>query len=132
MTAIPKIALKMLNASATIPLAVNPFGNGAGLTFAPLISKRSLVLPAALPAMGMFCFVHASICACGSVNDSWSARGASIIVATRPVAMCHSIWQWKSQMPGLSARNRKTILLFGWTMKVSRFMGTAGKMEVLL
>ncbi len=129
-TAIPRKALTMLNTNATTPFAVNPSGKGAGLTFAPFISKRSSVFPAALPDMGMFCFVHASICPCGSDSDSWSARGASIMVAMRPDATCHSIWQWKSQMPGLSARKRRTMLLFGWTMKVSRFMGTVGKVEV--
>ena len=32
--------------------------------------------------------------------DCWRERGASIMVATRPEAMCHSMWQWKSQMRG--------------------------------
>ena len=72
--------------------------------------------PAALPAMEMSCFVQASMWEVGmaraeELGDAygepaservfWRSRGRSTMVAMRPEAMCHSMWQWKSQMPGL-------------------------------
>ena len=81
-------------------------------------------------------------------GSDWRERGLSMKVATRPEAMCHSMWQWKSQMrggegvscgfggggggenlSGLSARNLKTMLPFGRTVNVSRLIGTAGKVS---
>lgn len=35
----------------------------------------------------------------GRESCCWRARGASIMVAIRPEETCHSMWQWKSQMP---------------------------------
>ena len=130
MTAIPKIAAKQLNTNATIPLASNPLGSGSGLLAAPLRSNRSLELPAALPATGMFWALHASRWSSGILSDFCRSSGASIIVATSPDATCHSTWQWKSHTPGLSARKRRTMLPFGFTMNVSRRIGTAGKVSL--
>lgn len=97
-TAIPKNALKQLKTIATVPLTVNPAGSGGGDLLAPLRSKRSLVLPAALPAMGTSWAAQAARWSCGIVRVFCRKVGASIIVATRPEATCHSTWQWKSQM----------------------------------
>ena len=52
-TAMPNNALRMLNTSATMPLAVKPSGIGGGGRFSPVRSCRLTVLPAALPAVGM-------------------------------------------------------------------------------
>jgi len=100
-TATPKNALRQLNTIATIPLAVKPAGRGGGDLFAPFKSKRSFVLPAALPAMGTSWAAQAARWSGGIVSVSWREVGASIIVATRPEATCHSMWQWKSQMRGI-------------------------------
>lgn len=54
MTAIPKKALRQLKAIATTPLGVNPAGNGPGGAGAPVKSRKSRELPAALPTVGMF------------------------------------------------------------------------------
>ena len=170
-TAIPSNAATILNVIATMPLAVNPSGNGAGGAFWPRRSRRSSYLkvntmsqktylssiiiihhqrahkrnfqmmqfekkvrvckveggkkggqdlltwfPAALPAMEMSCFVQASMWEVGMARAEalgeaygepaservfWRSRGRSTMVAMRPEATCHSMWQWKSQMPGL-------------------------------
>ena len=84
-------------------------------------------------------------------GSDWRERGLSMKVATRPEAMCHSMWQWKSQtrggegvscgfggfegvlggnLSGLSARNLRTMLPFGRTVNVSRLIGTAGKVSL--
>ena len=60
MTAMPKNALRILNASATIPLAVKPSGSGPGGAGTPVRSRKSLSFPAALPTTGMFCALQAS------------------------------------------------------------------------
>jgi len=53
------------------------------------------------------------------------------MVAVRPEATCHSMWQWKSQTPGLSERKRRTRWPFGWTRMVSRRIGEAEGVVVL-
>lgn len=58
-TAMPKKALKQLKTKATTPRAVNPGGRGAGGRFSPLKSKKSWVLAAALPAVGIPASRHA-------------------------------------------------------------------------
>lgn len=124
-TAMPMKALMMLNTKATIPLAVNPAGIGPGDRFWPDRSLRSSVLPAAFPATAIPWEVHAARWSSGILMDDCRASGASIKVATRPLATCHSMWQWKSQtrrmgqsgmvrrmgthLSGLSARKRRTI-----------------------
>ena len=57
----------------------------------------------------------------------WSSAGASMTVATRPMLTCHSMWQWKSQTPGLSAVNLRITWLLPLTLTVSRLIGTDGK-----
>lgn len=48
----PKNATRQLKTNATMPLASKPVGKGPGGAGAPVKSRKSLVLPAALPAMG--------------------------------------------------------------------------------
>jgi len=69
-------AATQLSNNATIPLGVNPAGRGAIAPFFPSKSRKCLVLPAAL---------HATRWPEGSEAVSWRERGASIMVATRPV-----------------------------------------------
>lgn len=146
----PRNAAKILNTIATMPRAVNPSGSLSGGFGTPVKSRKSLSLPAALPTMGIFCALQASKWFCGMEREFWSEVGASIIVAMRPDATCHSMWQWKSQtrgeersqlgllgrgrygwrdLSGLSALKRRTMLPIGRTMKVSRLIGTAGKVS---
>ena len=146
-TPIPRNAARILNTIATMPRAVNPPGSLSGAFGTPVKSRKSLSLPAALPTMGIFCALQASKWFCGIEREFWRAVGASIIVAMRPDATCHSMWQWKSQtraeetsqlgllvtdrydLSGLSALKRRTMLPIGRTMKVSRLIGTAGKVS---
>ena len=103
MTAMPKNAHKILNTNATTPLGVNPGGNGAGGPGAPFRFRKSTSFPAALPTVGMFWAVQASWWDWGMERErgeDWRREGASIMVATRPEARCHSMWQWKNQMRG--------------------------------
>lgn len=102
-------------------------GNG-GTVFAPVISVRFFVFPAAFPAVNMFCASHTALWSGGMVRPI-SSSGASMMVATRPIATCHSMWQWKSWMPGLSATNRITAELLALTVTTSRLMGTSGKLR---
>ena len=99
-TATPANAAKQLNTSATTPLAVNPSGKRPGGFGASVKSKKSFSLPAALPAVGMFWALQASRWDGGMERDCWRREGASMMVAIRPDATCHSMWQWKSQMRG--------------------------------
>ena len=104
------------------------------------------MLPAALPAVGTPAVAQAARWSEGMVRLSWRAEGASTMVATRPASTCHSMWQWKSQtregdvsamfhravqggrdLSGLSARKRRTMFPPGRTMRVSRRIGTLGK-----
>lgn len=98
MTAKPMNAARMLNTRATIPLAVNPSGKLAGGRVAPSRFKRSSVLPAALPAVAIFWDLQACSWSSGILSLACNSSGASTIVAIRPLATCHSMWQWKSQM----------------------------------
>ena len=98
MTAIPKKALRQLKINATIPFAVNPAGNGPGGSGAPVRSRKLTSFPAALPTVGIFCALQASKWFWGMERVVCRREGASIMVAMRPEARCHSIWQWKSQM----------------------------------
>ena len=100
MTAIPKKALKQLKTIATIPFGVKPAGNGPGGSGAPVKSRRSRVFPAALPTVGISWALQASKWSGGMERDDWRREGASIMVAMRPEATCHSMWQWKYQMRG--------------------------------
>ena len=101
MIAMPKNALKQLNTSATIPLAVKPSGSGPGGAGAPVKSRKSLSFPAALPTTGMFCALQTSRWSWGMEREDWRRAGASMKVAMRPEATCHSMWQWKNQTRGL-------------------------------
>lgn len=105
MTAKPMNAATTLNTSATVPRAVNPSGNLAGGTVAPLRFKRSSVLPAALPAVAMFWDLQTCRWSSGILRLACNSSGASIMVAVRPLATCHSMWQWKSQMRERSERS---------------------------
>lgn len=46
----------------------------------------------------------------GEEEEDWSERGDSMKVATRPEAMCHSMWQWKSQTRG----EEELVCVFFW------------------
>lgn len=105
MTAKPMNAARTLNTSATIPRAVNPAGRLGGGTVAPLRFKRSSVLPAALPAVAMFWDLQACRWSSGILRLACNSSGASTMVAIRPLATCHSMWQWKSQMRKRSERS---------------------------
>ena len=98
MTAMPAKALRQLQTKATMPLAVNPAGRGRGGSGAPVRSSGSTALPAALPTVGMFWAVQTSRWEGGMERVVWRRAGASIMVAMRPDARCHSMWQWKNQM----------------------------------
>lgn len=97
-TAKPKNADKMLNTKATIPLVVKPSGNLAGGPVAPSRFKRSSVRPAALPAVRIFWDLQAWRWSSGILSVACNSSGASTMVAMRPLATCHSMWQWKSQI----------------------------------
>ena len=84
-----------LKTSATIPRAVKPSGNGATIMFSPVRSRTFLVFPAAFPSVGVPAILQMSRCCCGIDCVAASVVGSSIMTATRPVAICHSIWQWK-------------------------------------
>lgn len=155
MTAKPMNAARILNTSATIPFAVNPSGNLAGGCVAPSRFMRSSVLPAALPAVAIFWDLQTCRWSSGILRFACMSSGASTKVAVRPLATCHSMWQWKSQMrerikcqlrttldvgtwkkqgghiSGLSARKRRTMWPFGRTMTVSRLIGTSGNVPLL-
>ena len=95
---IPTTPLTTLNTNATIPLHVNPAGSGPGGLLAPSRSNTSSVFPAALPRVGVPCELQAERWEAGMVRlEDWRESGLSMKVATRPEAMCHSMWQWKSQ-----------------------------------
>ena len=89
--AMPRNALRQLNTSATMPRAVKPAGRGAGETLAPFKSNRSFVLPAALPDVGRRWSWQTCRWSRGITRLFCSSSGASIIVATRPEATCHSM-----------------------------------------
>lgn len=76
-----------------------PPGMVPGALFSPVRSRKSAVLPAALPLVGTLPASQTARWSSGMVNCFWMSRGASTKVARRPEATCHSMWQWKSQTP---------------------------------
>lgn len=98
-----------------------------GSTFEPVKSSQFLLFPAAFPFILIPCFWHASIWLSGIFKfRAWSCFGASMKVMVKPASTCHSIWQWKSVIPGLSALKRITAFPPPLIRTTSRRIGVFG------
>jgi hypothetical protein len=76
-------------------------------------------------------FMIGRVGVCSEDKMSWkpSMKGKELTstnVMINPESTCHSIWQWKSQTPGLSALKRMTRWPFGLTRMTSRRIGLVG------
>jgi hypothetical protein len=60
---------------------------------------------------------------CGGLTSCCASVGASKNVYASPACRCHSMWQWKNQVPGLSVRIRMVTEPPGGTCTVSRHIG---------
>jgi hypothetical protein len=91
-------------------------------TFRPLKSVVEL-WPAAFPVKGTPSLVHWSYMNCGGLTSCCASVGASKNVYASPASRCHSMWQWKNHVPGLSVRNRMVTEPPGGICTVSRHNG---------
>merc|ERR1719321_2144073 len=95
----------------------------------PAYTRKSDRYGTGRPARGGVAFTEDHTGHGPSVGTSFGTGGCSagrmLNAITCPVGMCCSMWQWKSHVPGLSARNRSTAQLRRQRPITSRCSGLA-------